>query len=166
MKKLLLLLLVSTFLSCEKQDGLLDMDAPGNLVPKTADEDSLLPSITVNGTTLHAETFGDIQNPIIVFLHGGPGGDYRAMISEFGAENASRYPSKRTINNGGLTRLQDEYFLVIYDQRSAGLSKRYDDVNMDTYVLYLDAVIDYYINKKEEETGITDTQVHLFGWSF
>ena len=59
-----------TFTGC---GGLLDPDEPGNLVPKTVAEDPLLPRIEVNGTLLHAEAFGDIHNPIIIFLHGGPG---------------------------------------------------------------------------------------------
>ena len=54
MKLTLLLLAVVTLFSCEK----MDMDEPGYLVPKTVDEDLSLPSITVNGTMLHAEAFG------------------------------------------------------------------------------------------------------------
>jgi len=165
MKTIYLLPLLLFFFAC---DGLEDMDAPGSLVPKTVAEDSRLPSIDVNGTTLHAETFGDINNPIMIFLHGGPGSDYKAMISEFGVENASRYPNQRTFPNAGLTRLQDEYFLVFYDQRGAGLSTRYDrDVmDFDMYVADLDAVVDYYLQEKEDQTGILDDQVFLMGWSY
>ena len=80
----------AAFNGCEKE--LYDMNEPGNLVPKTVTEDPLLPSLELNGTTFHAETMGDIENPIIIFLHGGPGSDYRALISQKGLENASRYP--------------------------------------------------------------------------
>ena len=80
-------LLTLAFIGCDLNDP----DEPGNLVPMTVDEDTALPSIFVNGTQLHAEAFGDIYNPIIVFLHGGPGSDYRAFISQIGRENASRY---------------------------------------------------------------------------
>ena len=45
------------FFGCE--EGVYDMDEPGNLVPETVAEDPLLPRIEINGTTLHAETFGD-----------------------------------------------------------------------------------------------------------
>ena len=168
MKQLMLLCLVVLMFSCEDQNGLFDKNALGNLVPETVTTDPLLPRIEVNGTVLHAETFGDIQNPIIIFLHGGPGSDYRPMISEFMVENVSRYPNKRALNNAGLTRLQDDYFCVFYDQRGAGLSTRYDRGVMDfeMYVEDLDAVIDYYLNKKLNETGISDDQVCLFGWSY
>ena len=159
-----MLFAVITLFSCEIHE----MDEPGNLVPKTVDEDPLLPSIEINGIRLHAETFGDINNPIIVFLHGGPGSDFRAYISQIGVENASRYPEERTITNGGLSQLQDEYYCVFYDQRGAGLSPRFDkgEITFDLYVEDLDAVIDYYLDKKFNETGIKDEQVYLVSWSY
>jgi len=61
----------ATFVSCE----ILDPGEPGQLVPLTVDEDPTLPSISVNGTQLHAETFGNPTDPMLVILHGGPGGD-------------------------------------------------------------------------------------------
>ena len=126
-------LITFTLTNCET---LADPDEPGNLVPKTVVEDPLLPRIEVNGTILHAESFGDIHDPIIIFLHGGPGSDYRAFISQIGIENASRYPAERTISNGGLSQLQDEYYCVFYDQRGAGLSPRFEpgEVDFDMYV--------------------------------
>ena len=162
MKKAIILFVLFCLVGCEMED----MDGIGNLVPPTADQDNLLPSIKINGTVLHAETFGDIHNPIIIFLHGGPGGDYRALISEFGQENASRYPEERLLDNSGLTRLQDDYFLVFYDQRSAGLSQRQNEVSFENYLDDLDAVIDYYLQKKLEDTGMQDEKVNLFAWSF
>jgi proline iminopeptidase len=53
---------------------------PGNLVPRTVAEDASLPAIDMNGTRFHVETVGNPANPVIVFLHGGPGGDYRSML--------------------------------------------------------------------------------------
>ena len=163
---LLILLFPIAFASCDKD--LLDMDEPGNLVPKTVDEDPMLPRLDINGTTLHLETMGDINNPIMVFNHGGPGSDYRAMISQKGGENASRYLNRRTATNQGLSQLQDKYFCVFYDQRGAGLSPRFDvgEVTFDKLVADLDAIIEHYLNKKEIETGTKDAQVYLFGWSF
>ncbi|MGW8316224.1 MAG: alpha/beta fold hydrolase [Bacteroidales bacterium] len=154
------------FNGCEKEPY--DMDEPGNLVPKTVMEDPFLPRLEVNGTTLHAETMGDIEDPIIVFLHGGPGSDYRSMISQKGMENASRYPEERNVTNGGLSQLQDTYFCVFYDQRGAGLSPRFNkgEVTFDLYIEDLDAIIDYYLDKKFRETGIQETQVYIVGWSF
>ncbi len=52
---------------------------PGNLVPPTVAEDASLPAIEMNGSRFHAETFGNPANPVIVLLHGGPGGDYRSL---------------------------------------------------------------------------------------
>jgi proline iminopeptidase len=169
MKKLALLCCcIVALISCQNQDSLFDMNTPGNLVPETVTTDPLLPRVKVNGTVLHAETFGDIQNPIIIFLHGGPGSDYRPMISEFMVENASRYPNERKVTNAGLTRLQDEYFCIFYDQRGAGLSTRYDPgvMDFDMYVDDLDAIVNYYLDQKLIETGVQDDQVYLFGWSF
>ncbi len=148
--------------------GCLDPDEAGNLVPETVAEDPLLPAIEVNGTRLHSEAFGDIHNPIVVFLHGGPGSDYRALISQKGQPNASRYPDERTVTGVGLSQLQHEYYCVFYDQRGAGLSPRFDedDIDVDLYVDDLDAVIDHYLQRKQEETGVLDDQVTLFAWSY
>jgi proline iminopeptidase len=105
---------------------LMDPDESGNLVPETVVEDPTLPSIEVNGTLLHCETYGDTSNPVIIFLHGGPGGDYRGLRR--------------------LSVLSDEYFCVFFDQRGTGLSERLDadEIDLDTYVEDLDAIIDMF----------------------
>lgn len=107
-------------------------DDPGNLVPATVAEDESLPAIELNGSRFHAETFGSMQDPVIIFLHGGPGGDYRSMLAL-----AARH--------GGYS-LADDYFLVYWDQRGAGLSQRHNrtTLTIDTYVADLDALIDRY----------------------
>lgn len=46
----------------------------------TVDLDETLPSITLNGCTFHAETMSDEGKPVIIALHGGPGGDYRNLL--------------------------------------------------------------------------------------
>lgn len=169
MKKILLRLFILylgfSLISCKKVH---DMDEPGNLVPKTVIEDPLLPRLQVNGKTFHAETMGNIENPIIIFLHGGPGSDYRALISQKGVENASRYPTGRMITNGGLSQLQDEYFCVFYDQRGGGLSPRFEtgELSFDLYIEDLNDIVNYYLQTKDKETGITDAQVYLFAWSY
>ncbi|MBN2378425.1 alpha/beta hydrolase [candidate division WOR-3 bacterium] len=111
--------------------GCLDPDEPGNLVPKTVVEDLSLPCIEVNGTTLHCETFGDRQDPVIIFLHGGPGGDYRGMTK--------------------LSALADEYFCVFFDQRGTGLSERLDadEIDIDTYVEDLDQIISMFADTNQ-----------------
>ena len=64
--------------SCEPE---LSIHEPGNLVPRTVDQDSSLPSIKVNGAQLHSEAFGNPNDPMIVVLHGGPGIDYRHLLN-------------------------------------------------------------------------------------
>jgi proline iminopeptidase len=100
---------------------------PGNLVPKTVDEDPGLPSIFVNGTQLHSEAFGRQDSAMIVVVHGGPGGDYRYMLHcrEFADQG---------------------YRVVFYDKRGAGLSKRHpgNTYSMQLMIDDLDAVIKHY----------------------
>src|SRR5262245_60229513 len=94
---------------------------PGNLVPRTAAEDLSLPAIELNGSRFHAQAFGNPANPVIVFLHGGPGGDYRSLLKL--GERFNGYS------------LADDYYLVFWDQRGAGLSKREskESISIDAY---------------------------------
>ncbi len=85
----------------------LDPNAPGNLVPKTVTEDPALPRIELPDTVLHGEQVGDPDGPLLILLHGGPGGDYRYLLP--------------------LSELADDgYSLVFWDHRGAGLSQRHD----------------------------------------
>ncbi len=99
----------------------------GNLVPKTVEQDNSIPSISVNGTKLHSEVFGDANDPIIVVIHGGPGADYRSLLNckQFAAQG---------------------YKVVFYDQRGSGLSKRHskDSYTLQTHEDDLKAVITFY----------------------
>ena len=105
---------------------------PGALVPKTVAEDPSLPAIDMNGSRFHLETFGNPANPVIVFLHGGPGGDYREML-----RLRERYDGYS---------LSDEYYLVFWDQRGAGLSMRHgrDALTKEAYVADLDSLVNRY----------------------
>lgn len=85
----------------------MDVGEPGLLVPKTVDQDPNLPSLHINGTLLHVESFGTPSDPIVVIIHGGPGADYRSML-------------KASI------LADDGFFVVFYDQRGCGLSQRVD----------------------------------------
>ena len=62
-------------------DNVMDPSEPGYLVPATVAEDASLPSIEMNGSRFHLETFGDQTNPVIIFLHGGPGGSHSPQIT-------------------------------------------------------------------------------------
>lgn len=87
---------------CEQEKYIYE---PGNLVPKTVDQDPGLPSITVNGVMLHSEAFGHPDSTMVVCIHGGPGSDYRYMLN-----------GKDLADYG--------YRVVFYDQRGSGLSQR------------------------------------------
>jgi len=95
-------------------------------VAATVVDDASLPQIEINGVRLHAETYGDQSHPVIIVLHGGPGGDYRSQL--------------------GARSLADTNFVVFYDQRGAGLSERVpaEDLNVPAYMAELDGVIDRY----------------------
>jgi len=96
--------IVSVFsFSCSKERYI---DTPGNLVPKTVDQDPKLPSISVNGALLHSEAFGPEDSTLVICIHGGPGSDYRYMLN------------CKTLATKG-------YRVVFYDQRGAGLSQRF-----------------------------------------
>lgn len=100
--RLLFLALLLSIFSCGK-----DPATPGLLVPKTVDQDPSLPSLYINGTSLHVETYGNSSDPILVLIHGGPGGDYRSMLA------AKAFAD-------------EDFFVIFYDQRGSGLSKRED----------------------------------------
>jgi proline iminopeptidase len=105
----------------------MNLDAPGNLVPATVEDDPLLPRIEVNGTMLHAEAFGDPSAPMIMMLHGGPGGDYRSL-----------QPYRVLADDG--------YYVVFWDHRGSGLSKRHDasSYSLGQYLEDLRQVIEHY----------------------
>lgn len=110
--------------ACTKE---LKVNEEGNLVPKTVELDASVPAISVNGTRLHAETFGNPSDKMLVILHGGPGSDYRYLLN-----------CKEFANHG--------YYVVFYDQRGSGLSKRYpkDAYSIQLMLDDLSAVIAHY----------------------
>jgi proline iminopeptidase len=141
----LLALVAVSLLSCTKERMI---NEAGNLVPKTVDQDRSLSSITINGAMLHSEAFGDPDKPIVVVIHGGPGGDYRDLLN------------CRDLANHG-------YRVVFYDQRGSGLSQRfpkknYTDLGAGAIDLMFDdlaAVIAHYRTKSTQK-------VFLIGYSW
>ena len=95
-------------------------------VVATVLNDASLPQIEIDGVRLHAETYGDPSNPVVIVLHGGPGGDYRSLL--------------------GAKSLANTNFVVFYDQRGAGLSERVpaEELTIPRYLAELDSVIDKY----------------------
>ncbi len=128
-----ILLLVTSILvtNCDT----VDPSEPGNLVPKTVAEGNNEHSghmADINGSKLHIETFGNPNNPLIVFLHGGPGFDFRRLLRL--KESYSNYS------------LADEYYLVFWDQRGSGLSERHEKevLTKDVFAEDLRQIIDEY----------------------
>jgi proline iminopeptidase len=121
-KQILFLLALTLPLS-----GCLCADDPGNLVPKTVAEDPSLPAIDLAGTRFHSEAYGDPSAPLVLVMHGGPGGDYRSLL--------------------GLKALADDGLRVAFwDQRSTGLSARTspESIDLDVYLEDLRLIIDHY----------------------
>jgi len=127
-------------LACKKAEE------PGNLVPKTADQDPAVPSITIQNRVLHAEAFGHPDSTLIVCLHGGPSADYRYMLM-----------ARDFVSHG--------YRVVFYDQVGSGLSQRFNESyfegkNLDGIFLdELKGVIAHYKTKPKQK-------VILFGHSW
>jgi proline iminopeptidase len=108
-------------------------------VPATVAQDPSLPQVTIDGVTYHAETFGDPSNPVVITIHGGPGSDYRSILS--------------------LQSLADEYYVVFFDQRGSGLSPRVtpEEITFASAIADLDSIVDFYGNGE---------QVNLVGHSW
>ncbi len=100
-------------------------------VPKTVEQDPSIPHISIGNAVFHAETFGNDTNEVVIVIHGGPGNDYRHLLS--------------------LKDLSDKYFVVFYDQRGTGLSPRVsaDELSLDTMLTDLKSIADYYSKDSE-----------------
>lgn len=96
-------------------------------VPATVADDPSLPSVTIDGVTFHAEAHGPDDGPVVVVLHGGPGGDYRNLLV-----------LKALASDG--------YRVVFYDQRGTGLSPRVptEELTFDSSLEDLDRVVRHY----------------------
>ena len=125
--QLLSIISIATIIAMLSSCETLEFEEPGNLVPLTVVENPILPSISVNNTLLHAQTFGNPGDPMIVVLHGGPGADYRSILNCQGFAN-------------------DGYYVVFYDQRGSGLSQRHDAeiYTMQKHIDDLEAVINHF----------------------
>ena len=136
--KMVIFLMILAIQSCEE----LSTQDSGNLVPKTADENNTIPSIAIEGTLLHSEAFGDPTDPMVVFIHGGPGADYRNGLN-------ARY-----LADAG-------YYVVFYDQRGTGLSQRHpkNEFTPDVMLNDLSGVMAYYRTSENQK-------IFLFGHSW
>jgi len=124
------------------------MFEPGNLVPKTVDQDPTLPSITVNGVMLHSEAFGHPDSTMVVCIHGGPGSDYRYMLN---AKDLADYG----------------YRVVFYDQMGSGLSERLSKESYtDKGIGAVDAIYDELSGVIAHYRTSPNQKVYLFGHSW
>lgn len=100
-------------------------------VARTVEQDLTIPHIKIGNTVFHAESFGNDTNRVVIALHGGPGNDYRYILS--------------------LKELSDEFFVVFYDQRGTGLSPRVqaDELTLDNMLSDLNNIVDYYAKKRK-----------------
>ena len=140
MKSLLFFALLITVSACS---DLTDPLTPGYLVPQTVEADPSLPSLEINGTLMHVETFGIPTDPIVVMIHGGPGSDYRSLLE-----------AKAFANDG--------FFVIFYDQRGSGLSERVDKSHFEDEQIMvddLDALIQHF-------RQTPDQKVFLIGHSW
>ncbi len=107
---------------------------PGPLVRPTVDEDPSLPATDLLDTRLHLREVGDPDNPVMFLLHGGPGADSRYMEALL-----EPFPDGY--------RLEDDFFVVVFDQRGTGLSRRHDEPELLTWQQYrvdLEALVERY----------------------
>ncbi len=107
-----------------------DASQPGDLVAPTVDDDPSVPALDVNGTRLHVAKQGPDGAPVILMLHGGPGGDFRYTL-----------PLADPSAKGALVA---DHQIVFWDQRGTGLSRRHppEQVSMELYQADLDALVD------------------------
>lgn len=93
----------------------------------------------IDGYLFHTRSFGDTSKPTLVILHGGPGYDFRYLLS--------------------LRALANEYHVVFYDQRGSGLSPRThpDELTIAHAIEDLNSICEYFSPKG---------QVYLVGHSW
>lgn len=106
--------------------GLLIATAGPQAIATTVADDPALPVIDLPDVRLHGRLVGPDDAPLIIVLHGGPGGDHRSLTA--------------------LAALADTHRVLLFDQRGAGLSARVDADALTTadYLRDIDALADRY----------------------
>lgn len=100
--------------------------APRIHVPPTVEHDPSLPFTEIDGYRFHTRTFGDATAPVVIVVHGGPGGDLRYLLP--------------------MQALARHFFVVFYDQRGTGLSPRVgkEQLTLEQSLQDLQAIIGYF----------------------
>lgn len=108
-------------------------------LPSTVENDPTLEFVQINNYKFHIKTFGQKNNPPVLIVHGGPGGDSKYL-----------YPLKELAKN---------YYVIFYDQRGTGLSPRVpkEDLTLESSLEDLNQIVEYY--KK-------DGKIRLIGHSW
>lgn len=92
-------------------------------VPATLIDEASLPRLDGDGVLLHGRVAGAPEAPLVVVLHGEPGGYHRSLLA--------------------LEGLTETHRVLFYDQRGSGLSERMspDRLGMRDHLADLDALI-------------------------
>lgn len=101
-----------------------------NSLPATTERDASLSYVELDGYKFHVRTFGDSKLPPLIVVHGGPGGDMQYLLP--------------------LRNLADKHFVILYDQRSTGLSPRVDkeQLTMESSLNDLHKIVSHYGHEK------------------
>lgn len=113
---------------------------PQTTIPATIDLDKSLTTLEISGRHYHGEVYGKPGHPVVVIVHGGPGADYRALLT--------------------LKQLtESNFFVIFYDQMGTGLSPRIasESINFDASIKELKEIADKYAGS---------SKVNLIGHSF
>jgi proline iminopeptidase len=105
-------------------------------VPKTVEQDSSISFTEIDGYKFHTVSEGNDHDPVIIVVHGGPGGDHHYLTS--------------------LKPLAKNHRVVFYDQRGTGLSPRVDksQLTLEQNLNDLDSLVQYFsANNKVKLVG-------------
>jgi proline iminopeptidase len=100
-------------------------------MPTTVEHDSSLSYTDIKGYKFHTFQQGNEKNPVVIVVHGGPGGDHHYLKS--------------------LSPLSDNYHVVFYDQRGTGLSPRVDknQLTIEQSLDDLSLIVDHFAGDRD-----------------
>lgn len=93
--------------------------------------------VNIGGIMQHIMVRGNTQNPVVLFIHGGPGIPYSCYSQYFQQE------------------IEQNFLVVNWDQRGAGKSYQsnipIDTMNLEQFILDSKEVVDYILNRYNKE---------------
>ncbi|MFT2096921.1 alpha/beta fold hydrolase [Marinomonas sp. 2405UD66-6] len=95
-------------------------------IPKTVTHDNTLSFTNINSYSFHTLIKGKDENPVVIVVHGGPGGDFQYLRS--------------------LSALAENHKVIFYDQRGSGLSPRVkkSQLTVEQNLDDLNALVDHF----------------------